>query len=183
MKLPAHILQEARALKAKAGVDNPITEPQARPLLTSTAIWLLKNGTCDKESSPGVIGQASVLLHAEIPLHLLHTPKGAKYPTDFATRIFGFFQNHVTRSNGAFKIQVAHDEVLNTPLRALDQHGLVKRLDPDVEPKQGHSGRSIFGKGRKDIPAPDNAEVRGTASPVEQPELEPVPPPARPRNV
>ena len=55
MQLPDHLKTEALALRNAAHSDNPVTEAQARPLMKSTAIWLARNGTVNKEDLPGVI--------------------------------------------------------------------------------------------------------------------------------
>ena len=76
MTLPAHLKSEAEELRAASSVDNPITEMQARPLVKSTAIWLMKNGTINKEDSPLVVDKAGKLLHELLPLHFCQVPKG-----------------------------------------------------------------------------------------------------------
>ena len=58
MNLPAHVVQEAQALAAAGGIDNPITEMNARPLVKSVAIWLVLQGVLNKEDNPGVIARA-----------------------------------------------------------------------------------------------------------------------------
>ena len=146
MQLPPHLKHEATALRNSARTDNPVTEMQARPLLKSTIVWLARNGTVNREDSPGVIQKAGDLLHILLPLHMCQVPKGRTKATDFAARLFSFFQNHVTRGTATFKINVKHDEALNTPMRAMDEAGLVLRLKEGDIPPQGHSGRSILGK-------------------------------------
>ena len=162
MVLPAHLIHCARLLRNEAAVDNPLTDVQARPLVNSTALWLMRNGTINKEDSPGVIQKAGDLLHDIIPVHLLQVRKGAGRATDFTTRIAGFLQNHVTKTTGTFKLEVPHDEPLSTPLKALETAGLLTKLEPGELPPQGHSGRSIIGAGRL-----ESYETR--ASPIAQP--------------
>jgi len=146
MNLPAHVVQEAQALAAAGGIDNPITEMNARPLVKSVAIWLVLQGVLNKEDNAGVIARAGELLHNIIPMHLLHVPKGKLSASDFASRVYGFIQNHMTRANSDFRIQVPHDASLNTPMRALETAGIVERLGEGEVPPQGHSGSSILGK-------------------------------------
>ena len=80
MKLPPHIEQEAKMFRAAARTDNPLTELQARPLIKSTAIWLMQNGTINKEDSPGVIQMAGDLLHKCIPLHFCQARARISHP-------------------------------------------------------------------------------------------------------
>ena len=108
MVLPSHIRNEAIALRNAASLDNPVTDAIARPLVASTAVWLLRNGTINKEDSPGVIQKASELLHEYIPMHLLQVGKGKARATDFSSRIASFLQNHVTKSSGAFRLHVGY---------------------------------------------------------------------------
>ena len=133
MKLPEHLVEEAQHLRDGAKKDNPVTEPQARPLIRSTVVWLMQNGTINKEDSPNVILKAGELLHSFIPLHLCQVPKGKHNATDYATRISTFLQNSVTRTNADFKLQVAHDAVLNTPMRALEEKSLLVRVEDGME--------------------------------------------------
>lgn len=180
MKLPEHLVEEAQHLRDGAKKDNPVTEPQARPLIRSTVVWLMQNGTINKEDSPNVILKAGELLHSFIPLHLCQVPKGKHNATDFATRISTFLQNSVTRTNADFKLQVAHDAVLNTPMRALEEKSLLVRVEDGMEPLQGHSGKSIVGKRRArsesgpqpEFPINDDSE-EGLVPPLKRP---PVPP-------
>ena len=100
----------------------------------------------NKEDNPGVIQKAGELLHEYIPLHFLQVPKSKTAATDFPTRIYSFMQNHMTRANADFTLQVAHDAELNTPMKALEGAGIVERLPEGELPAPGHSGKSIFGK-------------------------------------
>ena len=121
LTLPAHLKEEAKELASVARTDNPITEVQARPLVRSTAIWLLRQGVVNREDNPGVIQTAGELLHEIVPLHLCQAKKGQTHATDFSSRIFSYFQNHVTRTGSDFTLQVAHDAPLTTPMRALER--------------------------------------------------------------
>ena len=144
MKLPDHLKAEAIALRNAARTDNPVTDVQARPLLKSTVIWLARNGTVNKEDSPGVIQKAGDLLHNLIPLHLLQVPKGKIYATDFASRIFTYLQNNVTRATSSHLISVGHDEALSTPMRSMEKAGVVVRMEEGEVPPQGHTAVARF---------------------------------------
>ena len=151
LQLPDFIQAEARFLKAGAGKDNPISEPDARPLVQSTALWLMRMGVINRSEHPGVIDQAGKKLHDILPLDILsggHSNGGR--PTSFGTRINTYLGNHVRNDTGTLAIEVPLDEELNTPMRALDRAGLVARV---AEPTQGHSGGSILGKGRQRMPS------------------------------
>ena len=150
LKLPSHLLAEARRLAASASKDNPITEPTARPLVHSTAIWLMRLGVISKSEHPGVIDEAGSQLHKIIPLDHMRGAKGGR-PTTFSHRIDVYLGNHVRFESGSCRVEVRHDETLNTPMKALDDAGFVKRVD---SPTQGHSGLSILGKGRERMPGP-----------------------------
>ena len=169
MKLPDHLKAEAIALRNAARTDNPVTDAQARPLLRSTVIWLARNGTVNKEDSPGVIQKAGDLLHNLIPLHLLQVPKGKIYATDFASRIFTYLQNNVTRATSSHLISVGHDEALSTPMRSMEKAGVVVRMKEGEVPPQGHSGRSILGKSASrtdpDAPAPNDSSLPDSDAP------------------
>jgi hypothetical protein len=163
MALPKHLQQEAQRLVTAASTDNPITDVQGRPLVKSSAVWLMRNGTINKEDSPGVIQKAGILLHNIIPRHFLQEHKGkggAITRNDFEQRIFTFLQNHVSRTSRDFLLLVPHDEVLTTPMRSLEQAGLVSRVGEGEHPPQGHSGKSIMGRKPgapvpEALPAPD----------------------------
>ena len=170
LTLPEHLVREATELQQKASTDNPVTEVQARPLIRSTAIWLMKQGVVNKEDSPGVIQRAGELLHHFIPLHFCHVPKAKTSATDFPTRIFAFLQNHVTRSGADFVLQVPHDATLNTPMRALEHHGYLERLPEGEIPPAGHSGGSIIGKRKSFFPTPlDSHHPDRTSTPFAMP--------------
>ena len=123
----------------------------------------MRNGTINKEDSPGVIQKAGILLHNIIPRHFLQEHKGkggAITRNDFEQRIFTFLQNHVSRTSRDFLLLVPHDEVLTTPMRSLEQAGLVSRVGEGEHPPQGHSGKSIMGRKPgapvpEALPAPD----------------------------
>lgn len=151
MKLPPHLEAEARLLRGMSRTDNPVTELQCRPLIKSTVIWLLRHGCVNRDDSPNVIRTAGELLHAIIPLHACQVPKGKTAAVPFDKRIFQYFQNHITRSDSEFQLQVSPDEELTTPMRALDRAGLIQICDSGVIPIQGHSGKSIIGKPRERI--------------------------------
>ena len=151
MELPHHLHVEASRLRDAAATDNPVTEVQARPLIRSACIWLMRQGCINKEDSPGVISKMGDLLHVIVPLHMCQVPQGRTRATDFASRIFAFFQNQVTRQGADFQLQVPEEEKLTTPLRALQDAGKLKVLGPGELPPQGHSGKSIVGKGRQKL--------------------------------
>ena len=151
MKLPPHLEAEARLLRDSSATDNPVTELQSRPLIKSTVLWLLRHGCVNRDDSPNVIRTAGELLHAIIPLHACQVPKGKTTAVPFDKRIFQYFQNHITRSDSEFQIQVSPDEELTTPMRALERAGMVKICDSGEGPLQGHSGKSIIGKPRERI--------------------------------
>ena len=171
MELPLHILAEARALAAATKSDNPLTELAARPLVRSTAIWLMVNGTVNKEDSPGVIQKAGDLLHEIIQLHMCQVPSKKVKALDFASRIFNYLQCHVTRQGADFRIQVAHDAQLNTPMRILERENLVHRLVEGEVPAQGHDAKSIIGKKRSfkgdEEETAEEAPAEGAPAPAE----------------
>ena len=148
--LPPHIVEEARRLATGASKDNPITEPTARPLVQSTCVWLMRQGVIGRTEHPGVITEVGTKLHDIISIDKLHATKGKA--TTFAHRINVYLANHVRNSTGSLKLEVGEAEELNTPMKALESAGLVSRVP---EPKQGHSGQSIVGKGRSRAPAVD----------------------------
>ena len=152
LQLPDHITREARRLLRDSASDNPITEYQARPLIQSTCIWLLRQGVINTEDSPGVFSTVSEMLHDMIQVNQLQVPAGCKRPVDFGTRIKTWFGNYVTRRKTTFQLEVAHDEALNTPLRDLDAANRIKVMGEFEEPMQGHSARSVLGKGRVLLP-------------------------------
>ena len=166
LKLAPHLVAEARRLAADASTHNPVSEPTARALVQSTAVWLMRQGVISKSEHPGVIDEAGTQLHAIIPLEHLKGSKGGK-PTTFAHRIDVFLGNHVRFESGTWRIEVAQDTALNTPMRALDEAGYVKRVD---NPAQGHSGQSILGKGRN--PPTDNLPSDAVVQPLKFPDLD-----------
>ena len=66
-------------------------------------------------------------------------------PTTFAHRINVFLSNHVRNETGCFTLEVKTDELLNTPMKALEAADLISRVE---EPAQGHDGKSIMRRGR-----------------------------------
>jgi len=163
MVLPPHLVEEVKSLAKNAKSDNPVTDRELRPLLKSTVIWLMQNGTINKEDSPGVIQRAGELLHDHLPQHLLRIPAGKMAPLGFAPRIFNFFNNHVTSKGRDFGLECAHDATLSTPMRALEDEGLLTRLPPGEDPPQGMSGKSIMGK-RRTRTVPDPSPTSGNAA-------------------
>ena len=160
--LPRHLRAEAKRLRHNASSDNPLSEPQCRGLCLSAAIWLARQGVICRSTSPRVIERFGELLHELLPMSVLQVPKGRKCPVPFADRINNAFVNKLRRrgADGKFlyPLQVRHDEVLEGPLKALECAGMLVRCEPDVEPIQGHSGKSIIGRGRRlavhDLPSP-----------------------------
>ena len=182
VELAAHLITEAKELQATARSDNPITELRARPLVQSTAIWLVSQGVVNKEDNPGVIQRVGELLHEYIPLHFCHIPKNKTMAVDFATRIYAFMQNHMTRNGADFTLQVAHDADLNTPMKALEDAGMIDRLAEGEIPAQGHSARSIYGKRKVcAIDVPELAEEATSGEPQQQTRSGP-PPSSKPSN-
>ena len=154
LELPRHLVVEAERLKSDATSDNPITEFQARPLVNSTCFWLLRQGVINKEDSPGVISTAAELLHNIIPLAKLQVPPGKTKALGFETRLSQWFGNYITREKATFALTVSPDEELNTPLRDLLDAGKVKVCGDGELPIQGHSGKSIVGRGRTKVTSP-----------------------------
>jgi hypothetical protein len=152
VKLPDHIIQEAKRLRFTASSDNPLSEHACRALVFASVIHLVRQGVVCKSDHPGVIERFGELLHAEdlLPLNLLQCPKGKKSATTFADRIVYFMANKIRPRDGqhGLVLEVPSDGQFNTPLRALEEGGYVKRCEPGVSPTQGHSGRSIIGRGR-----------------------------------
>ena len=118
--LPYHLQNEARRLLVGASYDNPISEPRARPLVQSTAIWLMRQGVINRSDHPGVIAAAGEQLHDIIGLHLLQKA-GKTAATTFAHRINLFLANHVRNETGSFMLEVPKEEQLDTPMRPWKQ--------------------------------------------------------------
>lgn len=87
--------------------------------------------------------------------------KTAQLTTTFAHRIENWMINNVRRSDSKWKLELPSDVAISSPLRALVQAKIAKVMPDGEEPKQGHSGRSIVGRGR--------ATMTRSASPVPMP--------------
>ena len=87
----------------------------------------------------------------ELPASMLLPPCGAgkksAHTNIFAKRIEDFVKNTVRKKG--WQLEVAKGTVLNTPLRALKDAGKLKECESGSPAKQGHSGKSIMGKGAK----------------------------------
>ena len=119
VKLPPHLSREARRLAADADVTNPVSEPDARPLVQSTAIRLMRLGVVNKVDQPGVIQSIADQIHKILHLKILSKGNRAA-PTNFAERINKWFVNHVRitdKGSVNFTLEVTHDEILQTPMR------------------------------------------------------------------
>lgn len=142
--LPKHIAVECQRLNDVHKDGGLLTEPVCRPLVNSVCIWLLRKGVTNKTDHPEVFAKVSRLLHAELPLDkLASSGRGSirgkgKVATNFETRIDNWMVNHVRGSDSTFKLELAHDTVLNSPLHALVKAKVAIQLEEGVEPKQGH---------------------------------------------
>lgn len=70
--------------------------------------------------------------------------------TSFETRINNWMVNNIARAEGdGFVLELPHGGAsLSSPLRGLLRAGIAKVLDEGELPAQGHSARSILGRGR-----------------------------------
>lgn len=154
-ELPPHILAEAESLREQANdCGLKLTEHVLRPLVQSTAIWLIRLGVTHTSTHPGVFRKVGVLLHDPkcLPMSMLQA-RGDGKVIPFESRLEEFMKNRIRNKNSTFQLEVSSEEQLNTPLRSLLKLEMprVKVCDPGKEPAQGHSGRSIIGKTRSRV--------------------------------
>ena len=162
--LPSHLLHEARHLARAASEDNPITEPQARPLVTSAAVYLLLDGVMTKKRHPRVIEHFGSMLHGILPLAVCAIPKGKKTPTSFDERIANWLIDKIRRSSSGWQLEVAKGTVIADSflLTRLQELSRLKVCEEGELPAQGHSGKSILGKGRRR--PPEDGETTAAAA-------------------
>lgn len=149
--LPPHLVMEAARLRELCRSDDiALSEHVCRPLVQSTALWLMNMGVTHEANHPGVFDKVSCLLHKELPATMLQLKGSAssKKPASvgqnlFSRRIQDYMKNTIRK--GDWQLQVRSSAELSTPLRALKDAGKVRECD---SPVQGHSGKSIIGRGR-----------------------------------
>lgn len=165
--LPPHINAEANRLREMSTtLNNSLSEFECRPLVHSTGIWMIRNGITHTSDHPGVYAKINQMLHEIVPMNMLtRGNKGSRKPTSFGSRIEDYIKNYIRNVSRDFKLEVAADEVLSTPLRALQKINKLKVCEEGEEPIQGHSGKSIIGKGRKSISA-DNSFMKVSSSKI-----------------
>lgn len=137
-------------LSAGRSGTKQLTEMELRPLIGSTGIWLMWHGVVDKRGSPGVIHHMSELLHDIIKPNMIHC-HNRRQPLLFEERIERWLGDYVRRpatdefnKPAGWRLQVAYEEELNTPLQELRHKGRVKVMDHGEDPMPGHSGRSFW---------------------------------------
>ena len=95
--LPPHIKAEAASLRDQAdSCGLKLTEHVCRPLVQSTAIWLLRHGVTHTSSHPGVFRKVGRLLHDHklLPLSVLHAGSNGKV-IPFESRLEEFMKNKI----------------------------------------------------------------------------------------
>ena len=134
--LPPHLLHEVPALARTASKDNPVTEPRARALITSAAIFLLLSGVITKKRHPRVIEHFGAMLHAVLPHALCATPKGKTVPTGFDKRIANWLIDKVRRKASGWELEVPAGTVVADDflLTRLAQLSRLKICVEGVEP-------------------------------------------------
>ena len=136
-------------------IEGPLKSGVLRPLVQSCAIWLASElGVLGEEEHPGVLQKVGNLIRANgLRTECLALDINQKVAPSIEKRIESWLVNHVRRDRASFKLQIPHDAPaspdLAPPLRKLLSKGKLKRCAADESPVQGHSARSILGKGRK----------------------------------
>lgn len=154
-ELPSHILAEIECLRGEAeSCGLKLTEHVCRPLVQSTAIWLIRLGVTHTSSHPGVFRKVGLLMHDPkcLPMSMLQAGSSGKV-IPFENRLEEFMKNRIRNKNSTFQLEVSSEEQLNTPLRSLLklEKPRVRVCEPGETPAQGHSGRSILGKARSRV--------------------------------
>lgn len=110
----------------------------------------MRQGVVDKRGAPGVIHHVSELLHDIIKPNMINCGN-RRQPLLFEERIERWLGDYVRRpatdelnKPSGWRLQVAHNEELNTPLRELKRKGRVKVMRPGEDPQPGHSGKSVL---------------------------------------
>lgn len=160
--------------------DIALSEHMCRPLVQSTALWLINMGVTHEAYHPGVFDKVGSLLHKELPatmLQLKGSAASSKKPGSagqnlFSRRIQDYMKNTIRK--GDWQLQVPSNAELRTPLRALKAAGKVRECN---SPVQGHSGKSIIGRGRSaDVEPQNKNDVSGLeVTDVGPPAISPVP--------
>ena len=153
--LPAHIQEELSELRTAADAAGSVTSHNLRPVVASAAIWLSREkGVLNEQDHPGVIDKVSSLMHQVLPVEMIGTSEKNPVATSFAERINYWLSNNLRRQTSKLQIEIAHDSPpspeLPPALRQLRERNpsRLKRMPEGEEPTQGHSAKSILGKGR-----------------------------------
>ncbi|KAL1525340.1 hypothetical protein AB1Y20_020200 [Prymnesium parvum] len=129
--LPSHLVIEASRLRDLCrSEDIALSEHLCRPLVQSTALWLINMGVTHEAYHPGVFDKVGSLLHKELPTTMLQLKGSAssKKPGSagqklFSRRIQDYMKNTIRKAD--WQLQVPVNAELSTPLRALKDAGKV----------------------------------------------------------
>ena len=168
--LPQHIAAEAAALAKGRNERNLLTEFELRALVASSGIWLAVHGVTNKQEAPNVIAKwCQLLKDAGLTEGIFH--KGERStPISLETRVNRWLSDYIRRpaedvpGPKGWRLEVAADAQLNTPMRDLEGKGRIRRMPVGQEPQGGHSAKSILGGGL----AQSHSPVLCQASPLGQ---------------
>ena len=134
--LPEHIAAEAAALAKGRNERNLLTEFELRALIASSGIWLAVHGVTNRKDAPNVIQKwCQLLKHAGLTEAIFH--KGERStPISLETRVSRWLTDYIQRpaedvpGPKGWRLEVAADAKLDTPMRDLDGKGRIRRARP-----------------------------------------------------
>ena len=134
--LPEHIAAEAAALAKGRNERNLLTEFELRALIASSGIWLAVHGVTNRKDAPNVIQKwCQLLKHAGLTEAIFH--KGERStPISLETRVCRWLSDYIQRpaedvpGPKGWRLEVAADAKLDTPMRDLDGKGRIRRARP-----------------------------------------------------
>lgn len=144
VRLEPHIVEELQRLDKEHDADVfPARETHVKDVVQSQGVAMLHMGVyrrVDHPTYPAVFARINEMMHDILPLDKLDPQ------ITFIRRIEIWLTNYPRRTGSNFQLEVAPNG-LTSPLKAFAALFPGKLVIKD-DPKQGHSGRSILGKGR-----------------------------------